>query len=104
MAAQTLADLAELENKNRRTHFESGGWRFYRRYYSVTAGFEYTLPKPGSVFPGATAATPPFIVRDSGVSGGPQGRKDAEEGVIVLTASEPILETDESTETYQYGA
>ena len=105
MADKTLADLAEMEDKNRRSQWISNSFQYFRRYYPVPSGFVWTLPRPGSVVPDATADTPPFIVRDGGASGSPAGsRSQDEEGVIVLTAAKVILNSAGDTETYTYGA
>jgi len=97
--AMTVAALANLEDRNQRRYYESGGWRIFIRVYAVPAGIDVTMPRPGDYFPGETSG--PTVSSRGGTSVGPV--KTGEELRFTIRATEPIMDASTDTQDYEYG-
>lgn len=99
--AMSVADLAELEDRNQRRYYERGGWRIFTRTYGVPIGIDVTMPRPGDYFPGESSG--PRVSGGAGTSVTQAKGREEEELRFTIRAVEPIMDASDDTETYEYG-
>tara|TARA_Y100000310_G_C20371676_1_gene663797 strand:- start:290 stop:595 length:306 start_codon:yes stop_codon:yes gene_type:complete len=89
--ALSIAELAELEDLNRRATFRRKAMTVFVRRYNVPITDDITLPGPGDFFPGESSG--PAVIDSQGVDVSVNERNPGEEVTVTVIAARPIYDT-----------